>query len=403
MKNHIAITLTLAAMLLIIQCLTGSCTATANSTEPKVFFDKPAYYPPASAFWNQEASLVQIRITVINKYIASRQISIKILSSIDSKKITLQKIAPGRYQGNIVANCLTLGRTPPLDSTNLNVRYGDTITARYTNQIKTTAFVIFPRYVLENFANSIYGWQLFDPEGTPLVDYGSPIGTQYNPVETCHYALANYHAYMMTGNSSFREKFLIQANWLIRNAKQRGKFAIWEYDFDWPAYNCTRPWVSAMAQGEGLSVLTRAYILTGNSTYLQFAQAATRSFECEMTEGGVRHTDTDGIWYEEYADTEAPSSKVLNGLIFSLFGLFEYSFGTNNSEANQLFWDVTRSLSSNLYQYDTGSWSYYDLLHDAPASLAYHLLHVNQLGTMYRLTGCQVFQEYSARFLSYIH
>jgi heparosan-N-sulfate-glucuronate 5-epimerase len=402
MKNHLALALALTVTLLLIQCPTGNCTPTTHPPQPNIFFDKPAYYPPVNAFWNPEASQIQIKITITNKHIAAQQIKIKIQSSIDTKKITLQKTAPEKYEATIKANCLTLNQTPSLDSATFNVRYGDTITAKYTNQIQTTALIILPRYVLENFLDNTQYWQLFDSEGIPLTDYGPPTGIQYNPVEICHYALANYHTYMTTGNSQYKQKFLTQANWLTRNAKQKDSFTVWEYNFNWPTYNCTQPWVSAMAQGEALSVLTRAYTLTGNQTYLQTAQTAAQAFKHETTQGGVRYTDADGIWYEEYADTEAPSSKVLNGFIFSLFGLYEYTHETNNNETNQLFWEAAKSLSQNLHQYDTGTWSYYDLLHKTPAALNYHILHINQLNTMYKLTNIQTFQQYSTLFNSYI-
>lgn len=379
----------------------ASSTLGERPSEPKIFFDKSIYYPPARIFWDQSASLISIRITVEDRYVASDLVRVKVSSSLEAEKVTLARVGPGRFEGTTVAKCLRLDE-PPSSAVIFNVRFGDTIVARYAGQVQITALIAFPRYVLANFCDSVDSWRLFDSEGVPLVDYGPPTGIQYNPVGVCHYGLANYHMYLATENVAFREKFLVQANWLVRNAVQREGFAVWEYNFDWPFYNCTDPWVSAMAQGEGLSVLTRAYVLAGDIKYLEVARAAMWSFRFEMTSGGVRYTNSDSVWFEEYADTEAPSSKVLNGFIFSLFGLFEYSFETDSDEGYELFWEGARSLSLNLYQYDTGSWSYYDLLHLIEAHVLYHTLHINQLLTLYWLSGDQQFRAYSDLFKSYL-
>lgn len=401
---------TLAVLLFLVYGSVTSGTIAAEATrssvlehpsEPNLFFDKAFYYPPANALWDQKASVLTVKITLDEKYAASRAVKVKIFSSVDEKKVELTRVAQGRFEGRVLVKCLRLEESPS-DATVFNARYGDTIIARYVGRAEATALIAFPRYVLEGFLNNPFSWWLFDSEGVPLVDYGPPIGIQYNPVEVGHYALANYHMYLATGNSVFREKFLVQANWLVKNANQKDGFNVWEYKFDWPSFNCTSPWASAMAQGEGLSVLTRAYVLTKNTTYLEVAQASMRSFESEMDSGGVRHFDENGVWYEEYADAGAPSSKVLNGFMFALFGLFEYSFETNSNEGYGLFWEGARTLALNLHQYDTGSWSYYDLFHLTPAPLPYHRLHVNQLVTMYKLTGEQAFQVYGDLFNSYM-
>lgn len=121
-----------------------------------------------------------------------------------------------------------------------------------------------------------------------------------------------------------------------------------------------------------------------------------------MNEGGVRYTDSDGVWYEEIADEGAVSGKVLNGFLSALMSLYEYSFGTNNSQGYALFLEGTNTLSTNLYRYDTGSWSYYDLLHYASAPLNYHKRHIKQLKIIYELTDDKTFLKYGDKFQSYL-
>jgi hypothetical protein len=290
------------------------------------------------------------------------------------------------------------------DDSYLYARYGDRIVASYNDLTYGSSLFAFPKPPGGEGEYSFWKTWAFDAQGVPLVNYGGSLGLQYNPVFVGGYALANYAEYLNTGNVSFREKFFDMADWFVETADQKGNFSVWEYDFPWPwsGYNATVPYVSGLAQGAGLSVLVRAYFLSGNSTYLEVGKSAVMSFGTEMNEGGVRYTDTDGVWYEEIADKGAVSGKVLNGFLSALINLYEYNFGFNDTLAGQLFLEGANSLSRNMYRYDTGSWSYYDLLHHSSASLDYHKMHIAQLKIMYRITDDETFHYYSDRFQSYL-
>ncbi len=375
-----------------------------------VFFDKIIYSPSVEAFWKPD-TFVPINVIVVDSEIYADHITARVSSSLHTKEIILDRTDLGIFKGSILAVGLRLGESIS-DTSKLNVRYGSLLIAEYDNSFggstaTAVALFEFPAHVTsgENAVAGFQPWGLVDSEGVPLVNYGSSVGIQYNPTIICDYALTNYHLYVATGNLTFMRNFLAQANWLVKNSVQKGDFNVWEYRFNWPwsSYNATDPFVSALAQGEGLSVLTRAYILTGNETYLDVAEASTRSFGVEMDLGGVRHTDKDGVWYEEIADVGARSGKVLNGFMNALFGLYEFWFETGNTYAHSLFLEGVQTLSENIQRYDTGSWSYYDLLHHSAASLSYHKQHINQLRIMYQLTGIEIFSVYSDKFQSYMH
>jgi len=376
-----------------------------------IYFDRSIYYPDVRVFWKPNLP-VPIEIRVVDRESNGNSAKVNVSSSIDSKEVKLTKDVLGVFSGTMFAIGVgSIGETVS-NISSLNVRYGDEMIAEYFdmssgNTFTASALFVFPHYVMEACFNNVYSWEsagnvVFDSNGIPLVNYGSLIGLQYNPVTISQYALANYHEYLGTGNTTRREKFLAQAKWLVENAKQKGNFSVWEYNFDNPAYGCTKPWVSAMAQGEGLSVLARAYVLTGNISYIDIAEKVILAFGAEMSAGGVRYTDSSGVWFEECADEGARNGKVLNGFIFALLGLYEYSFETNNSKGWTFFWEGAETLSNNIYRYDTGSWSYYDLLYHSFAPLAYHKLHVEQLRAMYKLTDDEIFLYYSDRFQSYV-
>lgn len=46
-------------------------------------------------------------------------------------------------------------------------------------------------------------------------------------------------------------------------------------------------WYSAMAQGQAMSLLVRAYLVTSNPKYLQAAVSAMKLFEISSDQGGV--------------------------------------------------------------------------------------------------------------------
>ncbi|TKR75729.1 hypothetical protein L596_016980 [Steinernema carpocapsae] len=122
-------------------------------------------------------------------------------------------------------------------------------------------------------------------------------------------------------------------------------------------------WHSAMAQGHGLSVLSRAYALTKKEKYLKAANKALELFKTPASEGGVLNRLFDHDWYEEYPTT--PGTFVVNGFMYALIGLYDMSqLGAGDTRyADELFKTGLRSLKTFLPLYDTGSGSLYDLRH----------------------------------------
>ena len=244
-------------------------------------------------------------------------------------------------------------------------------------------------------------WKTFDKYGIVMADYRLIFGKQYNPITISQYALANFNYYVSTGKKQLKEEFLKHADWLVEHQViTPNAFGVWRYNFNWEAYQCHAPWISAMAQGQAISVLVRAYVLTNEKSYLETARFALGAFEHSVDEGGVRFTDLDGnIFYLEYACESHPC--VLNGFIFSLYGLYDYYQITGSQNALSLFDDGIRTLKVRLKDYDTSDWSYYDLL-GRKASEAYHRLHCQLLFKLYSITGERQFLDYAEKWYSYL-
>lgn len=182
------------------------------------------------------------------------------------------------------------------------------------------------------------------------------------------------------------------ADWLVDNQVVKNDIGIWYYNYD--LRRMRKPWISGMAQGEALSVLTRGYKMTGYEKYIECAEKCFNSFKYDIKDGGVTGY-INGTYkiFEEYVSVD--ESHVLNGFMYSLFGLFDYYVTSKKEEVKNLFDEGTYTLEKCLYKYDRGYWSKYDLSGEPIASYMYHNLHVIQLDILYDVSGNKVLKDYS--------
>jgi len=169
-------------------------------------------------------------------------------------------------------------------------------------------------------------------------------------------------------------------------------------------------WYSAMAQGQGISTLVRAYLKSKNKIYLRVASNALKLFEISSAQGGVRAKFANTYdWYEEYPTT--PSSFVLNGFIFSLFGLYDLKQVVNGEDlelVTRLYDEGIKSLKAMLLMYDSGIGTFYDLRHIsvgiAPnrARWDYHTVHISQLLQLSKMEDDPLFTRTAKRWQEYM-
>ncbi len=246
---------------------------------------------------------------------------------------------------------------------------------------------------------------IYDPYDIPLLDYRGRIGLQYNPIAIAQYGLGNYNLFVQDGSPERHKKFLNASNWLVSNLQQNSHAVwVWNHHFDWEYRDTLKaPWYSGLAQGQGVSLLLRAHRETGDSKYEYAARRAFEGLLRSTDEGGVLVNDDHGdVWIEEYL--VSPPTHILNGLIWALWGVYDYVLATSDAEARQLFDKVVQTLVRNLPRYDLGFWSLYEQSGTRlkmVASPFYHRLHIVQLGVMYKLTGLEIFAQYAERWKTY--
>ena len=237
---------------------------------------------------------------------------------------------------------------------------------------------------------------ILDSLGVPIVDYGE-LGIHRNPVIVGWQALMYYREYIQTADTRLKELFLNCADWFACEGQKAQGGLIWVYDFPYPRYALASGWRSAMAQGRAAEVLTIAFQLTGDSCYISLAGEAVRALAADTLRGGMNQ----GGWYEEYAGGDTESPRVLNGMMFTLLGIYRYYECTKDSIAGFLFERGLRELKKELHLYDTGCWSYYDILGKI-ASRAYHNIHIQLLTELVEITQEPVLRLYRDKFASYL-
>jgi len=204
-------------------------------------------------------------------------------------------------------------------------------------------------------------------------------------------------------NSDYNATFLKAADWFLANQDSNG---------GWPTFVEKKisnklflksPWYSAMAQGHALSVLTRAYNFTSDERYLNAGRRSLHLFAKMANDSGIINNLFGHVWYEEYPTT--PGNFVLNGFMYSLIGLYDFSAIDNSSLT---FFDIgIESLKNFISFFDTGTRSLYDLRHvtlriePRIAGWKYHNLHIYLLKWLYVITNEKIFDEISNRWALY--
>ena len=245
----------------------------------------------------------------------------------------------------------------------------------------------------------------FDQKGVPLLDYHGTIGKQYYSIAISQYALGNYNLFKKSCNSINRDRFMANVHWLLDNLKpNRHGTCLWSHTFDFEYFRTLKaPWFSGLAQGQGLSVLVRAFAETGAAKYLNAADQVYETLKLPIQEGGVVYRDHTGSpWIEEYL--VEPPTHILNGFIWALWGVYDYWLLTKKEETPKLFQSYVDTIIKNISRYDSGIWSYYELTPQKIKSLAsrfYHSLHIVQLRIMHQMTGHPDFLAYAQKWSEY--
>lgn len=244
-----------------------------------------------------------------------------------------------------------------------------------------------------------------DENGIPLFELkfvGLKGNSVYHPTAIIQYGLA-HHTLYQDGNEAAKIVFLKCAGWLENNAieEPKGRFLVWNYSHHMLMPPISPPWISGMAQGQGLSLLMRAYQHTNSSRTADIAWRAALSYLYDLNEGGILSKTAKGNFFiEEYAFR--PAIHVLNGCLYSLIGLYEFLQVFPDPRLQEVMLSCIRGIEEVLPSYDLGWWSRYSACFRWNlASFHYHEVHINLLSYLGELFDSSVFRTYAFQWKGY--
>ena len=240
-----------------------------------------------------------------------------------------------------------------------------------------------------------------DEVEAPYKAFAGKIPATYHPTSIAQSALAHWNIYLANGGNEHKETFMSCASWLLAHEVTLSNNAGgWPIPFALPAYHAPQPYLSALTQGNVISVLMRAYQLTTDDTFLHAACRAVHTFELDILDGGVcAPIGEKGVFFEEVA--VYPASHILKGHILALIGLYDYMMIAEDSRLEGLIEQSMTALHGLIDEYDTGYWTRSELLHKRLASRLCHSLHAVLLEVLAGYSRCEHCMILAARWYGY--
>lgn len=258
------------------------------------------------------------------------------------------------------------------------------------------AYYIDMRPALIHYTDNIYGGG-FDRNGVPFIR--SPEGQrEYLPVNITQYGFMLHADWIETREPGILQTLKNCLKVLEELKVQRGHAWVWLHEHRQEKYKLDPPWASAMTQGEVISFYLRMYQATGNSDLLETAKGAYKFLSLDHSEGGVRRRDKDGnLWFEEFPSD--PPSFVLNGFIYTLFGLYDLYRVTKDESISAEIDACIQTLTKNISRFDAGYWSFYDLAKTELVRYYYQKnVHAPQMRVLHKLTQSPIFEHYALKW-----
>lgn len=223
----------------------------------------------------------------------------------------------------------------------------------------------------------------------------------YHPTTIARTALKAINSYKKSKLESEKKIFLDQVKWGEENFYQTANYGFWYFSEPAPLYNLDSGWTSAFSQGFFLNVFLEAYRLTKDEKYTIIIEKALKAYMVPVENGGfLRDWEEGELWFEEYG-TERPS-RVLNGTIYGLEGVYNVYRDLNSQLALKIFESGVETIKNHLEDYDAKYTSRYSLADwkNEISQENYHEGHVIQLLWLYEVSGDEIFKKYAQIFLN---
>ncbi|MEU5155370.1 D-glucuronyl C5-epimerase family protein [Glycomyces sp. NPDC021274] len=230
------------------------------------------------------------------------------------------------------------------------------------------------------------------------------------PVTQIQFGLGCISSYRTEQDPARKELFLTrakaQAGRLIETRVEARGAWYFPYPFDFSSathsgVSYKAPWYSGMAQGESLSLFIQLSELDGvtdeeRTLYREAADAAFASLlRGDDGTPWVVHRDRSGyLWIQEYpSSTPGTGDFTYNGMIFAIFGLWDYVRATGNELAAALFDGSCTTMDRFYPLLRNPRWiSFYCQQHRVP-TVSYHQHEINLYRQLSWQTGVPAFAQ----------
>ena len=231
----------------------------------------------------------------------------------------------------------------------------------------------------------IFAHHLVESTDMPLLNTESG-RTFYFPVAIFQFSFGLLDLYYETGKEVYLHKFRQCADWSLSHQLENGAWDNFSYIYkDYP--------YGAMAQGEGASLLVRAYINFKDTRYLEAAKKAISFMLKDVKDGGCTLYEGNDLVLLEYQHLPI----VLNGWIFSWWGIYDYYLATKDLDIKMAMDSSLKTLVKYLPRFSNQYWSMYDI-DGKITSPFYHNLHIAQMKAMYALTNISEFDLFAKKW-----
>lgn len=225
-----------------------------------------------------------------------------------------------------------------------------------------------------------------------IFQYFAGIGWQFHPLSN----FAKLNAIWTVDTPPSRRAQRSFARELIRWGVMRNGALTWEYYFNFQG--SPAPWISAISQGTAMQSLARVAYRMHNRSIMRAAKLAGRSFSQPPTRG-VRLQRDGGYHFLGYSGR--PKLIILNMFLQSLIGIRTYYVLSGDTHMRKVYRKGLAAAEVETPKFDTGSWSLYSL-DGAKTDLHYHLLTIDFLDTLCKVSKQQVFCDTRDKFKSYV-
>lgn len=244
---------------------------------------------------------------------------------------------------------------------------------------------------------------LFDSLGVPALKIGGV--NYYHPVHMSQYAFKLLDWFSVSNDSSYFENAQRVLARLKGTSVSKDSCVLFPNQYDFRVHRSPNElmeagWVSAMSQGQALSLFCWMYEHTNDPNLLTWADKIYNSYyriKGNGTEDWVSCIDENGnIWMEEYP-SDIPCF-TLNGKIFALIGLYDYYMLTGDQEAKKMLMAGITTIKANVNRFRrVDQASLYCIKHNKSYD-GYHQTHINLLRTLNKITGDAFFEDVAVTF-----